>query len=475
MQTGRASLASVRQLVARLSEQIHLGVWPPGTRLPPERALARELAVHRSTVASAYDELRSLGLVDRRQGSGTFVHGDLWGVTPDWGRYLEAAAFRPTQPLLRQARSARERTGLIDFTQADLGPDLWPGDLLVASLGEIDASRTLGYAPAAGLSELREAVSRHLSAAHGTTFPPDTILVTAGAQQALYLLARALLRPGDAIAIEQPSFYYSLSLFQSAGVRLLPIPMDGDGVLPDALEGIVRAHRPAMVWLNPTYHNPTGTTLSLERRRAVLDICLRWNLPIVEDDAFGLLTVAGAQPPPPPLKALDSGHRVVYVGTLSKIAAPGLRIGWIAAPEPLVERLSDVKGQIDLGVPGIVQEAAAHFLCHPRWSAHVRAVQAELRRRRDRFLAALCASLAGRAQWSRPDGGLYVWLRWADALTDRARLEWAIRQGVSYTPGRIYGAGDGFARLNYVAPDPDLAAEGVARLAVVPSALRTGP
>lgn len=296
---------------------------------------------------------------------------------------------------------------------------------------------------------------------HGLAVQPETVLVTTGAQQALYLITRALLQPGDAIVLEQPSFYYSLTLFQSAGIRLLPLPMDSEGLLPDALEEAVRRQRPKMVWLNPTYHNPTTTTLSLQRRLAVLDICRRYNLPIVEDDAFGYLTVAGTPTPPPPLAALEEGRRVIHVGTLSKIVAPGLRIGWIVAPRPIVQRLADVKGQIDLGVPGLVQALASGFLQSPAWPRHVGTVQMTLCERRDAFLAALQPLGERGARWTEPQGGLYVWLRFGDALTDRLRLEQAIRLGVVYAPGRVYGMADGYARLNYLWESPARAAEGL--------------
>ena len=467
MRERRDTPATVRELVAWLASGIHNGTWPPETRLPPERTLAEQLRVNRSTVAAAYMELQARGLVDRRQGSGTYVHGDLWGIVPDWTRYLERAAFRPMQPLVQRVQEARQRPETVDFSQADLGPALWPRGALSGFLQGMEIGESLGYAHALGMPALREAIAAEMRRRSALTVEPDALLVTTGAQQALYLVARGLLRPGDAIALERPSFYYSQALFQSAGIRLLPIPMDRDGVLPDRLEGVIREHRPAMVWLNPTYHNPTTTTLSLERRHAVLEISRRWNLPIVEDDAFSYLTVDGQKEPPPPLRSLGDGHQVIYIGTLSKIVAPGLRVGWIAAPRPIVERLADVKGQIDLGMPGIAQALAASFLADPAWNDHLRDVRQSLRARRDAFCAALAPLASRGATWSTPDGGLYVWLRFADDTPDRVRLERAISAGVVYGPGRIYGAEDGWARLNYLVQPAERVEGALSRLAAL--------
>lgn len=445
---------TVQGLVEWIAAQIHAGVWPPGARLPAERQLAEQRGVHRSTAAAAYAELGARGLVEPRRGSGTFVTGDLWGVAPDWTRSLNGSAFRPTEPLLRRVHEARMRPDIVDFSQADPGIENYPHALLREASEAAMGKTGWGYAPIAGVPALREAIARYAQARCSVPVAPESVLVTAGAQQALYLMARAVLRPGDAIAIEQPSYYYSLSLFQSSGIRLFPVQTDGEGILPDALDAVIRRHRPAMVWLNPTYHNPTSASMSLERRAAALELCRRWNTPVVEDDAFSDLRVAGAPPAAPPLKSLDP-QRVVYVGTLSKIAAPGLRIGWLIAPDPLLRRLSDAKGQMDLGAPRLTQAVAAELLDHPGWPDHVAAVQKRLRVRRDQFIRLLEPGAGRGLSWRVPEGGLYLWVRTPGPGDDRIRLDAAVQRGILYSPGRIYGAGDGFARLNYTWPSED--------------------
>ncbi|WDL98392.1 aminotransferase-like domain-containing protein [Alicyclobacillus sp. ALC3] len=463
---------TVRELVEWLVASIHEGVWLPATRLPPERSLAQQFGLNRSTVAAAYVELQARGLVDRRQGSGTYVRGDLWGITPDWPRYLEQAAFRPLAPLARQIVETRQRADILDFSDGNIGPDIWPVDNMQRLLSDVHLNAALGTGHPLGSPALREAVSLDMKRHLDTQVDPESVLITAGAQQALYLVARGLLRPGDSIAIEKPSFYYSQALFQSCGVRLLPIPMDGEGVLPDALKELVRTHRPAMVWLNPTYHNPTGATLNIERRRAVVALCNAWNLPIVEDDAFTHLQVAGTPKVPPLLFRLAEQSSVLYIGSLSKVVAPGLRIGWVVGPRAIIDRLAEIRSQIDAETPGLMQALAATLLLSPGWQSHLQAVSQVLRQRRDAFNRSLSALAGLGITWTLPAGGLHFWLRFGASMPDQLRLERAVMSGVMYAPGRLYGAEDGFARLNYVRMPPAQAAVGLSRLA---DAITTSP
>lgn len=227
-----------------------------------------------------------------------------------------------------------------------------------------------------------------------------------------------------------------------------------------------------MVWLNPTYHNPTGATLSLERRRAVVALCNAWNLPIVEDDAFAHLQVAGTSQVPPPLFRLALQSSVLYVGSLSKVVAPGLRIGWVAGPRAIIARLAEIRSQIDAGTPSLVQALATGFLNSPAWQSHLQTVSEVLRQRRDAFDRSLRSFVGRDAKWTPPAGGLHFWLRLGGSMPDQLRLARAVNSGVMYAPGRLYGAEDGFARLNYVRLPPAEAALGLARLA---DAITGGP
>lgn len=451
-----------RALVAELADRINRGDLPPGARLPTERALAAARGLNRSTVAAAYAELAAAGLVERRQGSGTYVRGDLWGVAPDWPRYLEGGAFQPTRPLLQRIRAARRLPGVIDLSEGVASPDLLPRAAIQERVRALAVPADLGYPDPLGEPRLRAAIARLHQREHGLAVDPDTILVTAGGQQALYLITRALLAPGDAIAIEQPSYYYSLTLFQSAGIRLLPLPVDGAGVVPGAIRTLYRRHRIRLVLLNPTFQNPTGTVLGAERREQVLAVCRSLGLPVVEDDAYGPLWLDA--PPPPPLKALDREGRVLYLGTLSKVGAPALRLGWLLGPRPVIERLADVRQQIDFGMSPVAQWLAADLLDAPAWGEHLAHLRRALRARRDHFVRALGERHGGVATFTPPTGGLHLWARWHGPGDDRQRLEAAVQAGVLVAPGTLYGAPDGYLRFTYGRVDAAAAAAALQRL-----------
>lgn len=454
--------AKYREIVARYAERICQGHLPPGTRLPTERQLAAELQVNRSTVVAAYAELQASGLVERRQGSGTFVCGALWGVTPDWSRYIAGGAFEPTQPILQRIRSARSMPDIINLSEGVLSDDLTPRPLMEAMLRRITLTPEMGYPPALGDRRLRQELANDLES-RGAATDPDSLLITSGSQQGLYLLLRALLSPGDAVAIEQPSYYYSLSVFQSAGVRLFPLPVDADGLDPGAVRPLFQRHRVRMVICNPTLQNPTTTTLSLARRQALLEICRSLNLPIVEDEVYRELYYNEA--PPPSLRSLDREHRVISLGTLSKCATPALRIGWVAGPKPVIDTLADLKQQVDFGTSVISQSLAADLLKAPDWAEHLARLRTALRHRRDVLAAELHAAFGSEVSFTLPDGGLHLWVQWHQPVTDRQRLQAAIGAGVVTAPGRLYGMEDGYDRLTFgTAAEPALR-EGVRRLA----------
>jgi DNA-binding transcriptional MocR family regulator len=461
----------VRQIASEFADRINRGELPPGVRLPSERALAAQRGVHRSTAALAYAELEADGLVERRRGSGTTVTGDLWGVSPDWPRYLADSAFRPTAGLLQRIREARQLPGAIDLSEGSVGPDLLPTTLVNDLLGHGAAppypDLDLGYSAPLGDLALRRAIAEDFACRHGTPPPdPATILITAGAQQALYLIARVLLRPGDAVAVERPSYAYSLPLFQGAGLRLVPLPMDGDGVDPAGLRPLAERHRLRLAIVNPTFQNPTTTTMPTARRRQLLAACRALNLPLVEDDAYARLagTVSGVSEAPPPLKALDADGRVLHIGTLSKAAAPGLRIGWMMAPAPVASRLADAKLQVDFGADRVAQWLAARLVGSAAWETYLASLRSALRARREVLARELAAAFGAHLSFATPAGGMYLWARWATPGDDRRRLDAAAHHGVVIAPGRLYGAADGFVRLTFARGDEATLVEAVRRL-----------
>nr|WP_051968020.1 PLP-dependent aminotransferase family protein [Brevibacillus thermoruber] len=456
-----------KQIAAHLEHEIVSGALPPGAPLPPERTLARQYGVNRGTVSAAYEELRAAGLIQSLQGSGTWVSRHLWGVqkVPNWHQYTTGGAFLPALPIVRRIREAGWNPAIINLAKADLATAMLP-TLGFERLpgGKLDAIE-LGYVHPKGEQHLREAVSAHLRTHYGIAVSPEEILITSGAQQALHLISLCLLAPGDAVAMEGPSYTYSLPLFASAGLRLYRLPMDADGVIPDEMRTLYKKHRIRMVFLNPTFHNPTGTVLSESRRRQLLAVCRELRIPVVEDDAYGALALDGAKRPPLPLKALDTGDSVLYVGSLSKTIASGLRIGWLAGPRAVIERLADAKQQMDYGTSSVSQQLARLALEGGLWERQMERLRPFLTAQRDRMLAALDTHLRKEASWNVPAGSCHIWCRLNTPVDGRDLLEAAIRAGVVMTPGEVFGAEPGWMRLTYSWESSEALEEGIRRLA----------
>lgn len=458
-----------RQIVRHFENRISQGDIPPGTALPPERKLANQLGVNRSTITAAYEELRASGMVQSVQGRGTVVSDHLWGVhpsrLPNWNQYLNEGSFLPARPLVKRIREESDDFRIINLAGAELAADLLPTKTLNELLRGISLASPPTYPDPKGEPALRQTLSIHLKEQYGIRTDPKQILVTSGAQQALHLITQCLLSPGDAVAMEGPSYAYSLPLFISAGLRLFRLPLDEQGLLPDEVRTLFLKHRIRMVFANPTYQNPTGTTLPLARRKKLLQICEELRIPIVEDDAYGAITLQGSPPPPPPLIALtERGGLVIYVGSLSKTVAPGLRIGWLVAPQSVVERLADARQQMDFGTSPILQQLVSEYLSG-HWNAHIDVIKNELSRRRDHMIQALERHMGKEASWVVPQGSYHIWCRLQRKVPETELLEAGIKNGVLFVPGGVFGAERGFVRITYARAKANEIGEGIKRFA----------
>ena len=462
------SEAVYRIIVRHIEERVLSGEFPPGTQLPTERKLAELLKVNRSTVSIAYDELRSKGLIRSRQGSGTRVSEDAWGLdfrAPDWAGYLSQGTFQPTLPMVRRIWEENRRSENINLARGEMSAELWPIEQLRILAERLPSDVQLGYGDPRGEKGLRSAVSKHLATQYDIKVPENRILITAGSQQGLLLVIQSLLRPGDAVALEKPSYAYSLPLFASAGVRMFPIPVDEDGLVPDEVVILHRRHKIRMVFVTPTYQNPTGTVLTHERRRKLIDICTNLRIPIVEDDAHGDLTLDGSPHPPKPLAAMEGAeHQVIYLGTLSKTFAPGLRVGWMTGPTSVIDRIAGNREQMDFGISGITQSMAEQVLTTDIWVQNVNRLRSELTKRRDMMVGALKRIFDNELNFTVSHGSYHIWAKLKQPLRDKELVEAAIRHGVVVVPGSAYGAEPGYVRLTYASSREVEIEEGIRRL-----------
>jgi DNA-binding transcriptional MocR family regulator len=455
------------RLASAMRTAIERGDLATGSRLPPERSLAQALEVSRTTVVLAYKKLREQGLAESQQGSGTWIPRRA---------SLARAPLREEQSrsfLVESVTRAASDEGeaAIGFMGACLPGGGVPLDeawqAAQADLALL-ASGT-GYSPQ-GWPALRRAVAARF-AARGLPTSEDEILVTNGAQQAIDLLGRLLVRRGDSVVLEDPTYLGAIDVFTLAGARLVSVPVGSTGADLAALARSAAQASPALVYLVPSFHNPTGALMPEGARREVARIAETSGLVVVEDETLAELSFGPE--PPPPIAAFAPRAAVFTVGSASKLYWGGLRVGWVRGPRALITRLTRLKVTADLSGSLLSQALAARLLA--RHEEVVRMRRGESRLRLDRLEALLRQQLPDWS-WTRPAGGLTLWVRLpSPSAEELARV--APRHGVSVVPGPVHSPSRGFAdrlRLPYVLDERTLA-EGVARLASAWRACRRAP
>ena len=425
-----------RQIAAQIRLQVADGRLVPGERLPPIRALARQLGVNRDTVGTAYETLAGEGVVDARVGRGTFVRG----LRPRGG-------VRAPVPVRHSDGANR----LLEFERTRVaygaGRDAIPLHALKPEAAKfpVDAFRRamnralaesgpeiLGYGDPQGYLGLREAIAERLGA-EGTRVGPESIVLCQGASQGIALALRLFSDPGDAIAIEEPTYHNALGALTGLGLRPVPVPMRGDGPDLDVLDRVLSQPEVRLFYTIPTFHNPLGITTSLDHRREVLEIAARTGKPIVEDAFEQDLRFAGR--PVPSLAGLDEAGLVVQLLSFSKSLFPGLRAGAVVARGRHAEALLALRHAADLGGVVPVQVALADFVNSGAYDRHLGGLRRRLRSRRDALLEALEREMPEGTRWTRPEGGYQVWVELPEPVDSRELFADALGAGVLVAPG----------------------------------------
>jgi len=299
----------------------------------------------------------------------------------------------------------------------------------------------------------------------GLGIGPESVTMVNGSQHGLDLLLRLLLEPGDAVLVEIPTYFGALQCLQSRGLRIIGVPVDEDGMDVERVELLLARYRPRLIYTVSTYQNPTGATMSLERRERLLALAQQYQVPIVEDDPFGDLHFD--ESPPPPIKALDRHGHVLYLSTFSKSLAPGLRVGWLVAPTPVVQRAALLNGMAELHPNTVGQHLVVEFArrgwleeligqARNRYRARCLAMDTALQRRR----------LPG-TRWSVPAGGLFLWLQLPEQVDVQNLLAETVKQGVAFLPGSLMYHTSGprsVCRLNFSVPDEQAIEKGIATI-----------
>lgn len=469
-----------KQLVDQVVARVRSGAFPVGFRLPPSRDLASELGVHRNTVVRAFEELVATGVLTAQVGSGTFVAPPPAPVATPAPR-VEPGARLPWESLLsrgvradvlrrpdRLARAAAPAgKDVVDLQRLNPAPDLLP----VASFRRcvehalrVHGGRAMGYAPREGLPRLRRVIADHL-AESGVPARAEDILITTGSQQAIDLVSRAFIDPGDTFLVDAATYPGALHLLAAAGAQALGVPADDEGPDLQFLRRLPRG-RVKGLYLMPDVRNPTGERISAARREALVAWSRQAGVPLVEDDYGKDLVLDPDAPRLPALRALDPD--VLHLGTFSKKLLPALRIGYLLCPPGIAERLAPLKHAVDLGASLLLQHTLAEFLDRGYLRAHLRTVLPEYRRRLAALEEALARHLPPDVTWRRPAQGLSLWLQLPPELDPETVYREGQRQGVLVGPGTLHAAGaqsaHGLRLTLCIEPAPRLA-EGVKRLA----------
>jgi DNA-binding transcriptional MocR family regulator len=466
-----SSTSLTQQLVDRFGAAIESGLLEPGEKLPPTRELAAEVGVNHLTAARVYRRLAELGYVTASVGRGTFVRA----LTPaasaeggdDWQIYAlpEREVTYPEQVLSDGFTLAAE-PGMLSLATGWPAPRMYPSTELAqiaAEVFETEGGGALSYLPAEGLYDLRERLAMR-GREHGFATDADEIVITSGAQQAISLAVRAVLEPGRTVALESPTFAGLLHSARATGARVLGIPVDEHGLDVDALERQLQRHEVSLVALQTSCQNPTGASLSEERRQRLAELAVERNLFILEDRVYSDIRFEGE--PVRSLRELIPGH-VIYVNSLSKIVGGGLRMGWVAARGAVRDRIALLKLEADFHSPTLIQHICARWLASGAYDRHVAGTLPFYRERRDALLAALERHLPGEYRVNVPRGGHHLWVTLTRPIDERALYAEAVRTGVTFTPGgaiSVERRSQTSVRLSYSLLDPPELDEGVRRL-----------
>jgi 2-aminoadipate transaminase len=480
---GERSLT--QQLVDAIAAAIERGELAPDEQLPPTRELAELADVNHLTAVRAYRRLRELGLVTAHVGRGTFVRGAGGGPDParvsdsiSWQRYalppsVDSYGDRVLAEMHRQATTA----GLVPLSVGYPSQRLFPvaeiGAAVAATLEE-QGGRALQYSDVQGTPELADELSK-LSASRGAPEDPDDILITNGAAQALSLACHAILRPGDVAACEDPSFTSVIRAMSDSGAEVVAVPMDEDGLDVDALEALLARREIKLLALQPRLQNPTGRDLVPDRRGRLLDLARRHGFFILEDGIYGDLRFQGDE-----LASLrsEAPAHVVYVDSLSKTVSGGIRIGWIAASGPVLDRIVAAKRTHDIHSPTLTQLAMARYLSTGAYPAQAERARSFYRERLDAMKGSIERHLGDIASYVEPLGGGHLWVALDLDADERELADEAVRQGVAYVPGnalRVEARPELNLRLSFGYLEPDQIDEGLRRLAAAIATLRGRP
>ena len=368
---------------------------------------------------------------------------------------------------IREILKVTAQPDIISFAGGLPAPELFPVEAVRAAANSVlskNGADALQYGPSEGFMPLREWIAEEMKQ-RGIAAKSSDVLITNGSQQVLDLVGKLFLNAGDVVLTENPTYLAAIQAFQTFEAHFVPVPTDGQGLIPEALPELIRKHRPKFLYTIPNFQNPTGVTLALERREKLARIAAEHGLMVVEDDPYGKLRYRGAAVPP--IKHWDETGCVIYASTFSKTIAPGLRLGWVVAPSEIFSRLLILKQASDLHTSSFDQRVAFTFLTQNDQNVHIERIRLAYGERFDLMNETLRKEMPSGFTWTQPEGGMFLWVTGPEGLDGMALLPRAIEHKVAFVPGRDFFPGDAgknYLRLNFSSSPPEKIREGVRRL-----------
>lgn len=369
---------------------------------------------------------------------------------------------------IREILKITAQPEIISFAGGLPAPELFPVTEVRAAAERVlstSGPEALQYGPSEGFAPLREWIAAEVGS-RGVRAQAADVLVTNGSQQVLDLVGKVFLNPGDTVLTENPTYLAAIQAFQALEAKFVPVPTDEHGLIPEAIPELIAEHRPKFLYTIPTFQNPTGITLLSERRQRLARLAAEHRLLVVEDDPYGKLRYRGSEIPP--IKHWDEADCVLYASTFSKTIAPGLRLGWVVAPPEIFHQLLIVKQAADLHTSNFDQRVAHAYLTLADQTAHLEKIRSAYGARFDLMDQTLRAEMPPEFTWTRPEGGMFLWITGPADLDSSVLLARAVEHKVAFVPGRDFfpaGGGNNFLRLNYSNSTPERIREGVRRLA----------
>ena len=445
-----------QQIYEQLKEQIYSGELSYKELLPPERKLAQELNVNRTTILNAYNKLKQEGLIDSRIGQGTRV---LWQsvemcqeLEPEWNQFFNTRLSELNGRMIGKVMPLLGKTEGISFALGMADPDLIPDlhfEKLEKQFLEEGGKRLLSQSPVAGSEDLKKSISHYLKKRE-IPCSPDQMMILTGSQQGIDLCSRVLLQPGDLVVVESPTYFLACNSFQSAGAKLMEVPVDECGMQTDRLEQILKRYHPKLIYTVPTNQNPSSYTLSLERRKRLLFLAAQYNVLILEDDAYADLNFENDEIPT--LYQMDHSGYVIYVKTFSKTICSGIRLGFMLGHKRLIAQCLMLRQSVDIHPNNISQFAVSEFIKSGEYEKHLETILSVYKKRRDFMHQTLLTYAPKDVYWVKPEGGFYFWCRLPKKVRASELFERCLRQGVVFMPGLLFflaERGEHYIRLNY--------------------------